>query len=96
MHSFDLPGWVTAAISAVLGAIGGVVIALVNRAPGLQAVVDARVKIILEENGRRITDLKRELEETEARAERLQGQVDRLQAEVSGLRDELARQKRLF
>jgi septal ring factor EnvC (AmiA/AmiB activator) len=96
MTSFDVPGWVTALITAVLGLLGGLWIALINRAPGLQAVVDARVRIILEENSRRIADLKQELIETEARAERLQGQVDKLEAEVAHLRDELARQQRMF
>ncbi len=55
--SFAMPQWLFAIYTAVTGSVGAVILALVNRAPRFQEVVNNSSKALIESQNRRITEL---------------------------------------
>lgn len=60
----EVPSWLAAAVTlvvAVLGTLGGFIIALVNRTPSLQSAIDQRLQMLIEGYEKRIVDLTEEV-----------------------------------
>jgi len=53
----DAPNWLITLGASALTAVGGFVLALVNRGPALQSAVDARLRTLIDGYERRVDDL---------------------------------------
>ncbi len=61
---------------AVLGAIGTVIVALINRQPPMAALIDARIRTLIEGYDKHITDLQAEIQKLEAKVDALTAALD--------------------
>jgi hypothetical protein len=53
----ELPNWLLTLGASVLTAVGGFVLALVNRGPAMQVAVDERLRTLIDGYERRVDDL---------------------------------------
>lgn len=58
-------------LGALIGVVGTIVTALINRQPPLAAVVDARIRVLIEGYERRVTELQQEVARLEAKVDAL-------------------------
>lgn len=56
-NSGELPNWLVTLGASALTAVGGFVLALVNRGPAMQAAVDGRLRTLIDGYERRVDDL---------------------------------------
>lgn len=56
---------------ALIGGVGTILTALINRQPPLAAIVDARIRVLIEGYERRISELEQEVHRLEARVDAL-------------------------
>jgi len=66
-----------AGIGAVLGAIGTILTALINRQHPMAALVDARIRLLIEGYERRIVELEAEVTKLEQKIDALTKQLER-------------------
>lgn len=57
LNTFEVPGWLLTLGASALTAVGGFVLALVNRGPAMQAAVDERLRTLIDGYERRVDDL---------------------------------------
>ena len=53
----EIPGWLVTLGASVLTAVGGFILALVNRGPAMQTALDARLQTLIDGYERRVDDL---------------------------------------
>ncbi len=53
----DVPNWAITLCASALTAVGGFVLALVNRGPAMQSAVDGRLRTLIDGYERRVDDL---------------------------------------
>lgn len=74
MPSMDGSSWSTVAagvLGAVIGVVGTILAALINRQPPLAALVDARIRVLIESYEGRICELQQEVLRLEAKVDAL-------------------------
>jgi hypothetical protein len=57
MNGGELPSWLVTLGASALTAVGGFVLALVNRGPAMQSAVDGRMRTLIDGYERRVDDL---------------------------------------
>ena len=57
LNSLEVPNWLLTLGASALTAMGGFVLALVNRGPAMQAAVDERLRTLIDGYERRVDDL---------------------------------------
>ena len=70
------PQLLAGALGTALGVLGTVVAALVNRQPPMAALVDARIRTLIESYERHIGDLRGQIARLEARVDMLRKELD--------------------
>jgi hypothetical protein len=63
-------------LGALIGVVGTILTALINRQPPLAALVDARIRVLIEGYERRISELQREIDKLEAKVDALTKALD--------------------
>ncbi|PPQ28932.1 hypothetical protein CCR94_16205 [Rhodoblastus sphagnicola] len=53
----EIPSWLVTLGASVLTAVGGFILALVNRGPAMQTALDARLQTLIDGYERRVDDL---------------------------------------
>ena len=74
MAASDVDVWTslwTGGIGATLGVLGTVIVALINRQPPMAALIDARIRILIEGYEKHVTDLQAEIRKLEAKVDAL-------------------------
>jgi hypothetical protein len=57
LNGGELPNWLVTLGASAMTAVGGFILALVNRGPALQSAVDQRLKTVIDGYERRVDDL---------------------------------------
>ena len=57
LNGVEIPGWLVTLGASAATAVGGFVLALVNRGPALQLAVDGRLRTLIDGYERRVDDL---------------------------------------
>ena len=57
MNGGELPNWLVTLAASALTAVGGFVLALVNRGPAMQLAMDGRLRTLIDGYERRVDDL---------------------------------------
>jgi hypothetical protein len=70
-------------VGALIGAMATIVAALISRQPTLNAVVDGRIRVLLESYERTIKDLRAEIAQLESKVNFLSMELDKVQSEHS-------------
>ncbi len=63
-------------IGTALGVFGTIVVALINRQPPMAALVDARIRTLIEGYDKHVNDLQKEIQKLEARVDALTKALD--------------------
>lgn len=64
-------------LGAAIGVIGTVLTALINRQPPMAAMIDARIRLLIEGYEKRINDLQREIRKLEQKIDALTTALER-------------------
>lgn len=67
-------------IGAALGVLGTALVAMINRQPAMSAMIDARIRFLIEGYEKRITDLQREVSKLEDKIDLLTAALDEARA----------------
>lgn len=86
----DIPAWLQAVGTAAFGALGAVALALLNRGPALDAVINARISTLLAEDAKRIQQMSDALDENGKKLDQLRASVEALARHILTLEDLLA------
>jgi hypothetical protein len=57
MNSIEIPNWLVTLGASAVTAVGGFILALVNRGPAMQSAVDGRLRTLIDGYERRVDDL---------------------------------------
>jgi len=70
-------------VGALIGAMATIAAALISRQPALNAVVDGRIRVLLETYERTIKELRAEIAQLESKVDFLSMELDKVQSEHS-------------
>ncbi|WP_374308812.1 hypothetical protein [Methylocella sp.] len=65
------PNLFSGGVGAALGALGTVVVAVLNRQPAMASLVDARIRTLIESYERHVGDLQRQIRQLESKVDML-------------------------
>lgn len=71
-------------VGAALGVIGTAIVALINRQPPLAALIDARIRTLIEGYEKHVNDLQTEIRKLETKVDALTRALDRARMDRAG------------
>jgi peptidoglycan hydrolase CwlO-like protein len=78
--------WITLSagvVGALIGAVATIVAAVITRQPSLTAVVDDRIRVLLEHYERTIKELRGEIAQLESKVDYLSAELNKVRSEQS-------------
>lgn len=87
----DVPLWIQNSIAAIIGALSAVILAMLNRGPALDVMINTRLSALLSADSERIASMSETMDKSIREMAKLRASVDTLTQHVSSLEEILVR-----
>lgn len=86
----EIPAWLQAVVTAAIGAASALALALLNRGPALDAVINARISALLAADAERMAQMSAALDENGKKLDQLRTSVEALARHILTLEELLS------
>lgn len=87
----DIPLWIQNSVAAIIGALSAVILAMLNRGPALDVMINTRLSALLSADSDRIASLSETMDKSIREMAMLRASVDALTQHVNSLEEILVR-----